>query len=134
MEASELRIGNLIEIIYRGGTVHLPPPIPFKITGIKRFHFEAYWDNGSPEYMQQPKEFHFSDAYPIYLDEVWLKRLGWKEMKDTDIDTWWKLGWIINKDADGKWFTVKGDKVILDYVHELQNLYFSITKKELTTE
>lgn len=119
MEAKELRIGNYFQD-YEG--------IVFNVHGISIGEVEntVWYANEFGFYLDE------GEYRPVVLTEEWLRKLGFKELKDTDIDTWWKLGWIINKDADGKWFTVKGDKVILDYVHELQNLYFAITKKELT--
>ena len=68
---------------------------------------------------------------PVPLNERWLKEFGFKEAGN---------GWFsINKDfliigeyKKGRWREINVLFDHLEYVHQLQNLYFSLTGKELT--
>lgn len=66
------------------------------------------------------------DALPVKLNGAWLTHLGFMENERADIATWWRPGWVINKDARGNWFVVKDKKVIINDVHRLQNLFYDI--------
>lgn len=66
----------------------------------------------------------------IKLTEERIFKFGWTKIEN-DIKTYWKPNWIIDVDAHGNFFVVKGGKVILEYVHQFQNLYFALEGKEL---
>lgn len=77
---------------------------------------------------------------PILLTKEWLTKFSynWKEEKSFPQNAYWenKLSAI---DFDKKRFYIKrykandnhADVNLPEYVHELQNLYFALTKKEL---
>jgi hypothetical protein len=80
---------------------------------------------------------------PIPLTEEWLLKFGCEKVK-SDIPTFsivygefieddYEHCLIINLDVDNNFYIViKGVKLILKYVHQLQNLYFALTGEELT--
>tara|TARA_R110000772_G_C13310212_1_gene439988 strand:- start:29118 stop:29438 length:321 start_codon:yes stop_codon:yes gene_type:complete len=103
MEAKELRIGNYFS--WEG-----------KSTTMKLGHFEDHllYPNDRRKYQ------------PIPLTEEWLVKFGFKFRDETDC---WHLNYLtINKNF------VMMDidmHVYFDYVHQLQNLYYALTNKEL---
>jgi hypothetical protein len=127
MDCKELRIGNLIKW---GDSIQV-------IEAIFNYNTEL------PTVMCNPLEAerYLSEFEPIPLTEEWLKRLGLKYQFDSDT-------YEIN-------FKYDCNKIIVDlftkhvcvdtglnsiyiehikFVHQLQNLYFALTGKELTYE
>jgi hypothetical protein len=121
MKANELRIGN-----------YLLPGDHFIVTAIRE---NGLIDMENPEY---PEDDYctkgIEEIEPTPLTEEWLVKFGF---------TIWKAGWmnyqgqIYIKPVDGlveigdSW----GDTIEvnnIEYVHQLQNLYFALTGEELT--
>ena len=120
MKASELRIGNIVlwdSIVY---------PPNFMLARPTRL-----------DWFPDKKLFDIPECVPfagVYLTEEWLEKFGFK--KDYDkcetliIDKnrfqWSKgvLTWQQNPHNDWSSFDCK-------YIHELQNLYYALTKEEL---
>lgn len=77
---------------------------------------------------------------PIPLTEEWLLKFGFEETSDKDfiggLYTRGKDGFYINKETMSycgiDYEGTIDDIVEINYVHELQNLYFALTKQELT--
>ena len=73
---------------------------------------------------------------PIPLTEEWLLKFGFNKL--SDIWEFWKnSGWDLrqHKLENNWWLFYNGqdlDCVRIDYVHQLQNLYFALTGEELT--
>lgn len=123
MNYKELRIGNLVNVSGK----------PETVTGI--LPFGCYF-----HLLYYP--FNLSQIEPIELTKDWLLKFGFKPEKDVKI--FWKIktsqksitlevepnsGRTILFDNKGiKFIDVKPIK----HVHQIQNLYFSITGKELT--
>lgn len=119
MKAEELRIGNLYEAT-DGSRISFA-------TGKDLYA----WDQGAIY------------GKPIPLTEEWLTKAGFKPWGTYDY--LWKKGrnhacTIIQEEEfkGGKeWFELRGVKnghVIIEYVHQLQNLYFPLTGEELKFE
>ena len=118
MKASDFRIGNWIILDGFGETL---------VTGANLDD----WDNLMKT---QPIE-------PIPLDEEWLKRLGWtSEYTQKGVS----IGAFSIETNEDKSLLDKGSYVVtticgsfviawIDHVHQLQNLYFALTGKELNT-
>ena len=72
---------------------------------------------------------------PIPLTEDWLLKFGYKIHSENPFCEWWKNE---SKIVNLKYFIKTGsleyavNRLQLKYVHQLQNLYFSLTQKELT--
>lgn len=130
MEAKNFRIGNLIDTINRGNSVHLPVNHPVKIFEISAFEVIVHDPEKHPATLKTMPVFGLQDVCGIKIDEFWLKALGfvWSSMRK---------GWHISKggveilfDKDfGCYIEMVG--INIDYVHELQNLFFAIHKEEL---
>lgn len=77
---------------------------------------------------------------PIPLTEEWLTKLGFEKIIlkpvapiwEEDIE-WDLAGHRFSQDISGKWFLsgYHWNTEHFKYVHELQNLYFALTKQEL---
>lgn len=130
MKASELRIGNYLtnflgEVFQANGVT------------IANFHQNEF---GEPE--------------PIQLTEEWLIKFGLEVPKDTFFEydkctytnvfsnfkktsqscidaTYVINGLHFSEDSNGFWFQIMDKSTKIKYVHQLQNLYFALTGKEL---
>jgi hypothetical protein len=111
MKANELRIGNLtyrIEVKNKNNTV---------IDDITIYDMERIQE-------VYDKTFTYE---PILLTEDWLLKFGFEKNKSI---------WILNEIEISSWFTFRFSLEPLkvqeiDFVHQLQNLYFALTNKEL---
>lgn len=126
MKANELRIGN-----YFSFGKHKEITTVFKITFERK---DGYLING-----QIPE----SHCEPIPLTEKWLLKLGFSKM--TIKPLWRKTIGEYTLDSDDFLFSFESKYVYVDsglalhpigneieYVHQLQNLYFALTGEELT--
>lgn len=73
---------------------------------------------------------------PIPLTEEWLKKFGFKKYSDV-WDFWENSMWSLkqHKNKNAYWLQSCMEKVDctrINYVHQLQNLYFALTNTELT--
>ena len=131
MKAQELRIGNLLNHFWidKDGTPHNV----IRITGIMK-QFIILDDNRLPEYLN----LHENECEPIPLTEEWLVKFGFEKSKQPNgtifygqRSVFFRITKHPNRDdifhLFGYEFTV-----VLEYVHQLQNLYFALTGEELT--
>lgn len=121
MNANELRIGNLVYFL---GNVH-------EIEGLsKRLRPDVgHFLLSNIEHAQ--KGFHLK---PIHLSEEWLVKFGFKKDISDAYVLNFKLFDIIHKYNDFYWWDGIDWNCTLElkYVHQMQNLYFALTGKELT--
>lgn len=110
IQKNELRIGNLYD---HSGRVKKVTPIVIEAL----FESERIWCKAIP------------------LTEEWLIKLGLKkieeycfELDDIHVNTKRELIWIMTKCKRELEFNIP------NYIHELQNLYFALTNKELNYE
>lgn len=119
IQANEFRIGNHV----KGGALH---------TGIG---FDYYTISQIHETVVFFKESHvgeyFKDIQQIPLTEEWLLKFGFEKL-DSDITEYWRNGLVISLDVNNNWFNSLGRKIVIKYVHTLQNLFFALTDEELT--
>ena len=115
MERSELRLGNLVfedETIYSYG-------INKRVVEMNLDYFNSYSDT-------------WDMIKPIPLTEEWLKKFGFK-WKNTGL----RLDkYVLRNQIDGWFMYISNESlnftVHIKYIHQLQNLYFALTGKELT--
>lgn len=132
MKASELRIGNWVNsegIFYATDQPYAKIGAigPGKSIGLERTNTSSL-DGGDTDQIA-----------PIPLNEEWLIKLGFVRVSSYD-DEWCIESYRhfrIAFDRDGDIGTAhlgryKGTYKIIDYVHQLQNLYFALTGTELT--
>jgi hypothetical protein len=123
MKAQDLRIGNWVQ--FR----HTETPVLITLA----------------DFVREYKEEHLEDYEPIPLTEDWLEKFGFELTYESkfrrcfDLDT--SIGFLsfnfskVIQEKDNvsiaslnlKWASLK-------YVHQLQNLYFALTGKELQTD
>lgn len=121
MKASELRIGNWVY----SNAIHKPFQVDI---GTLKHIGEMYMTN-------PPKPI----VEPIPLNEEWLVKFGFKgqQVYESVSDYWIPDGYRTKGhkvQTDGETFVFMGykDGIEIDYVHQLQNLYFALTGEELT--
>lgn len=126
MKASELRIGNLIMGMDMVQTVFeiLDNTDRGRIVHLGYEHLILVKENGN---QYKPIEVH-----PIPLTEEWLLKFGFNYQK-ADVSSFYpfyvKSGFRINE--EGYHWYVQTHCVHIQYVHQLQNLYFALTGEEL---
>ena len=124
MIANELRVGNVLYWRYSDMNVF--------VTAIQEEGITDEWE----------QNIVLNDLDPISLTEEWLIKLGFKNPYSPDV-YYLELGspeFIIFIDSTERGFAIfdKIDDELIsilikfDYVHEVQNLYYSLTKTELT--
>lgn len=139
MKAEELKIGNLFYSINHSSEVHLPVPIAFKVLTIEVDRVKAVRSNEIPACVEIWAEFKYYDISPIPLNEEWLLRMGFihdggKGYKSPNNTEYWfftlRNGFMPNTIAK---CSINSDGYIgVQYIHQLQNLYYALTGTELT--
>ena len=111
MKVEKLRVGNWVSLICGG---HKNEPNDFQ------------WDINHYEYFYE----RMNEIKPIPLTEEWLIRFGFKVVIGLSFEF---NGFETRKDED-VWIVWKLSSylICIKYVHQLQNLYFALTGKELT--
>jgi hypothetical protein len=126
MKANELRVGNLFT-----------SRVPVEVSWIEKQRTNL----GKDIYQCNRHTFSYEHEKGLFcgipLTKEWIKRLGFERNKDGDY-VWYK--YIISFSCDKPiWFGQHGccqQETIregIQYVHQLQNLYFALTGEELTT-
>lgn len=111
MEIKELRIGNFI--------THYEELITVSGLGRNTIH----WSNGNFSM------FIGNNFKPILLTEEWLIKFGFRNYDENRWDT---DAMVILKYDEGCKYLANHLYVNIFYVHQLQNIYFAITREELT--
>lgn len=105
MEARELRLGNLVEL---EGLV-------------SRLNNTTFTSIISGRY---------KDLNPVHLTEEWLLKFGFEKVREYfDYNN---NGFEIQKDKNGFYIHINCGNIYIEYLHQLQNLYFALTGEELT--
>lgn len=139
IDAKDLRIGNLVTAL--GWEVMV-------VESILSSTYRAFLHTADKEYLA---DFALSDVNPIPLDEKWLERLGFVEIKDDNPKQkpqyeGDKLVEICgfqfsnssttanDRSKDRGWFCweINNGDTVLRYVHDLQNFVRAWTGNELT--
>lgn len=137
MKATELRIGNYINTINRGGEVHLPDDTVFTIQKLGSKCELCIIDKKPWEEINLPEIFYY-DLSPIPLTEEWLLKFGFNLLGNTISHACFGDNPITHDymikliKTDKEWF-YKNSYHEIKYVHQLQNLYFALTGEELKT-
>ena len=150
MKANELRIGNLVRANYRGLSFICDViKIIYNEISVKgisaQMGFDCRMDDDKSEYIisGDPEKYAGKENgfEPISLTEEWLMNLGFKK------DKYWRPNNLDYYHSDLKEFCIISGQVRLytddpyeffeipqniQFVHQLQNLYFAITGEELT--
>jgi hypothetical protein len=123
LRASELRVGNITTL----GVVSLIDQDVFRVVDSEGDSFKNTW----------------AEIKPIPLTEEWLLKLGFKQcgyemlswkhetlLPSFDLDG---INWADFDEPDYQFLNYKvADEILrIDYVHQLQNLYFVLTGEEL---
>ena len=135
MKASELRIGNYVTTINRGGDVHLPTGITEVVGGIGLFTIDLY-DYKKHFTEQVARVEGLGNIIGIPLTEEWLLRFGFKM---DGIGHWWMneefdFYEFVDRNEDGFMLVIAGEEhkeTYVKHVHQLQNLYFALVGEEL---
>jgi hypothetical protein len=118
MNARELRIGNYVSVKEKELKSFLDDyglhgiENSFEVVSIDNVHLNILIDGLEVEY-------YLSDLQPIPLTEEWLVKLKMEHNES------------LTKGNGTYWFTLITPHTPITYVHQLQNLYFALTGKEL---
>ena len=135
IHSNELKVGNLFYPIDRSNKVHLPIEIaPIKVCTIG-FKIEAIPYDKIPSQVEKWDEFNLYDLSPIKLTEEILLKCGFEKNNRIDFGelkpcfTIFSFSLMIRHNS--YYVDWIGGNTEIKYLHELQNLYFALTKKEL---
>lgn len=142
MKSNELRIGNLVYGINRRSDVHLPNTLPLKVLQIELFNCEVLPFDKNPATEKEYFKLSNADLTGIPLTEDWLLRFGClKQRISSTKKNYWNQKLDFSIDVE---FTLLQDNPLffylihnqlrrkpIQYVHQLQNLYFALTGSEL---
>lgn len=145
IQPNELRIGNLFHEIYRDAEVHLPDTSRvFEITSVPSFGVEAVLLGEIPAQVEHHHIIMFYNLSPIPLTEDWLLKLGFNMNYSSGVKKKYfhhsllysggnALAYVIySKTAEKNGVLFWGNEVPkIHYIHQLQNLFFALTNKEL---
>lgn len=138
MKANELRLGNYVDITRMVGEVRIPTGRTFKTVGVSMFNSSLVAATVNPATEEHWPNYANTHIEPIPLTEDWLEKFGAKSVGK--LHPSWRLNGFYIEEAllkDGYNFRQilnKEESLMLrkiKYVHTLQNLYFSLTGKEL---
>lgn len=126
MKLSELRIGNFIE---DEGKI-----LPIISIDSQRNHEELKGAVDLPVYDDKGRMWTTTGRWierinPIPLTVEWLKKL---KVNEKLLETIWSIRQ--SKGQEGSWvlyYGIESSGIYIEYVHELQNLYYTLTKEEL---
>ena len=135
IEPSELRVGNYITSI-EGGDYERYPAL-LEVVAILPTTWGVHcrycsdvtyaFDNQEPYHAKE-----YNDVHPIQLTDKWLERLGFEKISEDS--KWFLNGFSIDR-CEVLLFEVcehlASRDVELKSVHQLQNLYYSLTGEEL---
>lgn len=129
MKASELRIGNYISFINKDNEINIPQTHPLKVMDISLFKIEVCQIDELFAQVEKPIILDNRYVCGIPLTEEWLLKFGFEKRIDGYFKSKIKLDFNSNGIVRFHW----SQKVTyLDYVNQLQNLYFALTQKELS--
>lgn len=129
MEARELRIGNWVN----------PIGVPVQVEGIEKYDDKEFVKIWGGEWH------HLSAIDPIPLTEDWFNKFGF--IKDNNGSYWVNLQthYLSLIPSYGFWYPTyaelpemshEDEQMVnlntIEFIHQLQNLYFALTGKELT--
>ncbi len=134
MSPTDLMIGNLVYGINRRNEVHLPNDYPLRIMQIEIFNCEAVLYDQNPAQVRDWFRIANSDISPIPITPEWLERAGFQAIiknigfgyVDYILSASFKITY---SNADEVYSFSAG--MSFKYIHQLQNLYFALTQKEL---
>lgn len=136
IQANELRVGNIIQCALNE-SLRLPDAVPHVVSAVLPFG-EVIVDLSPTS--QTTIKCPIKHCSGIPLTPEWLTRAGFEKKVDGLISTKWHIGinpitndylfditWLSNFDRP----FYRNGHFKIDYVHQLQNLYFAITGTEL---
>lgn len=120
MDSKSLRIGNLV-------TFNTEHNIPTEIKALFRDGVDA----------SSRTKLNYNQIFPIYLETEWFEKLGFEwnlkrctySLGDFHLTRWQDNEYMIAYDGDAS--LPEAVVVTLDYVHQLQNLYYSLKHTDL---
>lgn len=126
MQAKNFRIGNLLTSKQWHGVG--------EIDGIEKV--KNGFEIKVRGYVHKWKEGKYFDLTPIKLNYPWLENFGFKRVgSNYELDNGkFHMVVLTNKITNELVFRANNYTMKLEYVHELQNVFFAISKTELQTE
>jgi hypothetical protein len=137
MQASELRIGNLVDFVNRTNPLHRPLYTPLIVMEVTQIDIKCYPYDQSLHKVLRYNSLWLADVEPIPITDEWLVRFGFERIGNpnhTPNWIWVKDGnrWVYQKFKDGSFKLIPYKLTGTPSIHQLQNLYFALTGTELT--
>lgn len=144
IKPNELRIGNLFYPINRNNEVNIPDEVPFVMVETTQNSVKAYLFGTPIHQVLKYTEFSLRDISPIPVTEEWLEGFGFimhetpinfiynnKGVKIVYSKTNLEFPEFVNIFLGRTSIHAARNYLRLNYVHQIQNLYFTLTGTEL---
>jgi hypothetical protein len=127
IKATELRVGNIVRTHNKGSKVFIPE-MDFVIQGITIFKRVVFGHSYNVTGFERDEKHIVGTP----LTELWLLKFGFKHFTES----WYEKGFLSISIEHGVELNDEYNSTIklpyeIQYVHQLQNLYFALTGKEL---
>jgi hypothetical protein len=138
MQASELRIGNLVDFVNRTNPLHRPLYTPLIVMEVTQIDIKCYPYGQSLHKVLRYNSLWLADVEPIQITEEWLVRFGFEKIGNfgyaiRNFRLEYTKNLISKSILDCPFvFWINREVVRMKYIHQLQNLYFALTGTELT--
>ena len=119
IEAKELMLGSLVKTNYDARI--------YKVWEIRRSGLEL--DSKIEDC--HIHSISFDSCLPIPITEEWLLKFGFEKQTDVCGFKWHKGNFYILQVGKNSFYCDYSLVFAIDYIHQLQNLYFALTQKEL---
>jgi hypothetical protein len=148
MKPTELRIGNLVDVINRSGEMHVPTGVALTVIAVGLFDIQAI-PNEIPIHEETGNvimNIPLRDVCGIPLTIEWLTKFGLSQHEhgegrrysylngywsNQDVDFVYKAGYLCSENYYSESFN-RINKSEIKFVHEFQNIWYAITNEELT--
>lgn len=133
MKSNELRLGNYVTTL-TGNDIKLPTMITEKIGMVSFFAVDLYDYKKSFAEQENFRKESMINLYPIPLTEEWLIKFGFgceEKTGNKENFRFYSKGFITFNTSHNKFYIKHRVAESIKHVHQLQNLYFVLTGKEL---
>ncbi len=130
MKLNEIRLGNLFYPIDKSKEIHLPVNIPFKVWSVGPTSVKAYESTKEPTQLLNSDlvDFRSDEIAGIPITEEILLKYGFVKSANFKFIHPLDDSYTIIK---GEGFYVSNVLYEVKYIHQLQNIHFALTGKEL---
>lgn len=150
MEPTELRIGNIFDVISRNNEIHLPMGLAYMVTEILAGSVSCVRPDQIPAQGEKHTTISYADTCGLPLTEEWLRKVNyWRHEhgegrrysylnglwshSDHEVHFSFENGMFIKTDYDTEYrYSLHEHKI--EFVHQFQNFHHALAGKDFVIE